>query len=82
MYSFPDLESVHCSMFGSIYCFLTCIQISQEADKVVWYSHLFKNFPWFVVIYTVKAFGVVNKAEVDVFLELSCFLMIQWMLAI
>ena len=54
-------------------CFLTCIQISHEAGKVVWYYHLFKNFPQFVVIYTVKAFGVVNKAEVDVFLELSCF---------
>jgi len=52
---------------------LTCIQISQEADKVVWYSHLFKNFPQFVVIHTVKGFGIVNKAEVDVFLELSCF---------
>ena len=52
-------------------CFLTCIQISQEAGKVVWYSHLFKNFPQFVVIYTDKGFGVVNKA--DVFLELSCF---------
>ena len=43
------------------------------ADKVVWYSHLFKNFPQFVVIHTVKGFGVVNKVEVDVFLELSCF---------
>ena len=53
-------------------CFLTCIQISQEADKVVWYSHLLKNFPQFVVIHTVKDFGIVNKAEVDVFLELSC----------
>ena len=52
---------------------LTCIQISQEAGKVVWYSHLLKNFPQFVVIYTVKGFGVINKAEVDVFLELSCF---------
>ena len=54
-------------------CFLTCIQISQEADKVVWYSHLLKNFPQFVVIHTVKGFGVVNKAEVDVFLDVSCF---------
>ena len=54
-------------------CFLTCIQISQEAGKVVWYSHLFKNFPQFVVIHTVKGFGIVSKAEVDVFLELSCF---------
>ena len=51
----------------------TCIQISQEADQVVWYSHLLKNFPQFVVIHIVKDFGVVNKAEVDVFLELSCF---------
>ena len=40
---------------------------------MVWYSHLFKNFPQFVVIHTVKGFGIVNKAEVDVFLELSCF---------
>ena len=60
-------------MTGSNCCFLTCIQISQEAGQVVWYSHLLKNFPQFVVIYTVKGFGVVNKAEVDVFLELSCF---------
>ena len=51
----------------------TCIQISQEAGKVVWYSHLFKNFPQFVVMHTVKGFGIVNKAEVDVFLELSHF---------
>ena len=56
------------------YCFLTCIQISQGAGQVVWYSHLFKNFPQFVVIHTVKGFSVVNKAEVDHFLELSCFL--------
>ena len=54
-------------------CFLTCIQISQEAGKVVWFSHLLKNFPQFVVIHTVKGFGIVNKAEIDVFLELSCF---------
>ena len=40
---------------------------------MVWYSHLFKNFPQFVVIHTVKGFGIDNKAEVDVFLELSCF---------
>ena len=53
--------------------FLTCIQVSQEAGQVVWYSHLFKNFPHFVVIHTVKDFDIVNKAEVDVFLELSCF---------
>ena len=58
-------------MSNSNCCFLTCIQISQEAGQVVWYSHLFQNFPQFIVIHTVK--GVVNKAEVDVFLELSCF---------
>ena len=60
-------------MSGSNRCFLTCIHISQETGKVVWYSHLLKNFPQFVVIYTVKGFGVVNKAEGDVFLELFCF---------
>ena len=60
-------------MYGSNCCFLTCIQISQEAGQVVWYYHLFQNFPQLVVIHTVKGFGVVNKAEVDVFLELSCF---------
>ena len=60
-------------MSSSNCCFLTCIQISQEAVQVVWYSHLFQNFPQFVVIHTVKSFGIVNKAEMDVFLELSCF---------
>ena len=60
-------------MSGSNCCFLTCIQVSQEAGKVVWYSHLFKNFPQLVVIYTVKSFSVVNEAEVDVFLECSSF---------
>ena len=54
-------------------CFLTCIQISQEAGQVVWYSHLLKNFLQFVVIHTVKGFGIINKAEMDDFLELSCF---------
>ena len=72
-YSFFYLEPVHCSRSGSNCCFLTCIQISQEAGEVVWDSHLFKNFPKFVVIHTVKGFGIVNKAKVDVFLELSCF---------
>ena len=57
-------------------------QISQEADQMVWYSHLFQNSPQFIVIHTVKGFGIVNKAEIDVFLELLCFSMIQWMLAI
>ena len=61
------------SMPSSNCCFLTGIQISQEASKVVWYSELFKNFPQFAVIDTVKGFKVVNEAEVDVLLELCCF---------
>ena len=60
-------------MSSSNCCFLTCIQISQEAGQVVWYSHLLKNFTQLVVIHTVKVFGIVNKAEVDVFLEHSYF---------
>ena len=81
-YSFTNLEPVHCSMSGSNCCFLICIKVSQEADKVVWYSYLFKNFPKFVVIHTVKGFGVVKEAEVDVFLEFLAFSMIQWIFAI
>ena len=73
MYSFPDLEPVCCPMFSSNCCFLIGIQISQMAGQVTWYSHLLKNFPQFVMIHTVKGFGVVHKAKVDVFLELSCF---------
>ena len=60
-------------MSSSNCCFLTCIQISQEAGKVVCYSHLFINFPQFVVIHTVKGFSVVNETEVAVFMEFSCF---------
>ena len=61
-------------MSSSNCCFLTCIQVSQEAGQVVWYAHLFQNFPQFIVIHTVKGFGTVNKAEIDVFfLEFSCF---------
>ena len=60
-------------MSGSNCWFLTCIQISQEAGQGVLYSHLFKNLPQFVVIHMVKGFGILNKAEIDVFLELSCF---------
>ena len=71
--SFSYLEPVCCSMSSSNCCFLTCIQVSQEAGQVVWYSHLFQNFPQLIVIHTVKGFGIVNKAEIDVFLELSCF---------
>ena len=59
-------------MSSSNCCFLTCIQISQEAGKEVWYSHLFQNFPQFTEIHTVKGFGLVNKLEINVFLELSC----------
>ena len=73
MCSFPCLEPAYCSMSSSNCCSLTYIQISQEAGKVVWYSHLFQNFPQFIVIHIVKGFGMVNKAEIDVFLELSCF---------
>ena len=54
-------------------CFLICIQVSQEAGQVVWYSHLLKNFSHFIVIHTVKGFGIVNRGEIDVFLEFSCF---------
>ena len=71
MYSFPNLELVHGSKSGSNRCFLSYIQVSREAGNVGWYPHLFKNFPQFVVIHTVKGFSIVN--EVDVFLEFSCF---------
>ena len=69
-------------MSSSNCCLLTCIQVSQEAGHVVWYAHLFQNFPQFIVIHTVKGFGIVNKVDIDVFLELSSFSMIQQMLAI
>ena len=70
MYSFANLEPVCCSMSSSNWCFLTYIQISQEAGQVIWYSHLLKNFPQFIVIHTVKGFG---KSIKQSFLELSCF---------
>ena len=73
MYSFPNLEPVCCSMSCYNCCFLTCIQVSQEAGKVVWHSHFFKNFSQFVMIYTFKGFSIVNEAEVDVFLEFCFF---------
>ena len=69
-------------MSSSNCCFLTCIQVSQEAGQVVWYSHLFQNFPQFIVIHIVKGFGIVKKAEIDVFWNPLAFVMIQWMLAI
>ena len=73
MCSFSYLEPVCCSMSSSNCCFLTYIQVSQEAGQEVWYSHLFQNFPQFLVVHTVKGFGIANKAEIDDFLELSCF---------
>ena len=73
MYSFSYLEPVCCSMSSSNCCFLTCIQVSQMAGQVVWYFHLLKNFPQFILIHTGKAFGIVNKAELNVFLELFWF---------
>ena len=72
-YSFLSLEPVCCSVSDSNCCFLACAQVSQEAAKVVSYSHVFTNFLQFVVIHIVKGFGVINKTEVDVFLEFSCF---------
>ena len=64
MYSFLNLEQVHCPLSCSNCCFMTCIQVFQEAGQMVWYSHLLKKF---VVIHTVKCFSVVNEAEVDLF---------------
>ena len=68
---------------GSNCCFLTCVQVSQEAGKVVWYSHLFKNFPQLVIIHTFKDLSIFSEAEVDVFFWNSLdYFMIQQMLAI
>ena len=73
MYSFPNLEPVCCSMSSSNRCFLTCIQVSEEVGKgSLVFPSLFKNFPQFVVIHTVKDFSVVSEAEVNVFLKFSC----------
>ena len=73
MYSFSSLEPVCCSMSSSNCCFLTCIQVSQEAGQVIWYSHLFQNVPQFIVTHTIKDFDIFNKREIDAFLELSFF---------
>ena len=62
-----------CSIQGCNSCFLTCIQISQETGKMVWYFHLLKSFPHFVMIHTVKEFSVVDETEVMFFLKFSCF---------
>ena len=82
MYSFLNFEPVYCSMSSSDSCFLACIQVSQEAGKVVWYSQLLKNFSQFVVIHTVKGFNVVNEAEVDAFPRILLLFLWSNMLAI
>ena len=82
MYSFPNIKTVCCSMSGSNCCFLTCIQFSQEAGQVVWYSHLFKNFPHFVMIHTVKRFSIVSEVEGHVILKFPSFFYDPVMLAI
>ena len=65
-------------MSSSNCCFLTCRQVSQEAGQVVWYSHLLQNFPQFIVIHTIESFGVVNKAEIDVFLNEYYYTFFFW----
>ena len=82
MYSFANLEPVCSSMSSSNCCFLTCIQVSQQAGQVVRYAHLFQNFPQFIVIHIVKGFGIVNKAEMAFFWNSVAFSMIQQMLAV
>ena len=72
-FCFIDYAKAFDSMSSSNCCFLTCIQVSQEAGQVVWCSHLFQNVPQFIVIHTVRGFGIVNRAEIDVFVELSYF---------
>ena len=78
MYSSPDLESVYCSISSSNCCFLTCMQISQESCQVVWYSHLFKNFPQFLVIHTVKEFIIVSEIEATYFYFSGILLLFLW----
>ena len=73
-YSFVDLEPISCSIQGSNCCFLTCKQVSQETDKMVWYSHLTKSFPQFVTIHTVKSFSLVEETDRCFFLKCPCFL--------
>jgi len=82
MYCFPNFEPVPCSMSSFNCCFLTCILVSQEAAKVVWYCYLLQNFPQFIVVHMVKGFSMVNEAEVDVFWNSLAFSMIHQMLAI
>ena len=73
-YCFLNLEPIGCSIQGSNCCFLTYIQVSEETGKMVWYSHLFKSFPQFVMVHTVEGFSIVDETEVGVFLEFPCFL--------
>ena len=65
---------VGCSTQDSNYRFLACIQVSQEPGKIVWYYHLSKNFPQFIMIHTIKGFRIADETEVDVFLEFTNFL--------
>ena len=81
-YSFPNFEPIRCFVYGSNYCFLDLLAVSQEAGIVIWYFHHFQNFPRFVVINTIKDFIVANEAEVDFFLKFLCFSLIQKMLTI
>ena len=71
---FSNLEPISCSIQGSNGCFLTHIQFSQQTGKMARYSHVFKSFPQFIMIHTVKGFSVVKEAGIDVFLEFPCFL--------
>ena len=73
-YFFHNFEQASCFMSSSNCCSLTLIQVSQETGKVVWYSYLFKDFPQFAVIHTVKGFSIVNEADVNIFMEVPCFL--------
>ena len=70
---FMNWKNQYCQNGYTNCCFLTCIQVFQEAGKMVWYFHLFKYFPQFIVIHTVKGFSIVNETEVDILLEFSCF---------
>ena len=72
LFLFGTMGKPCCSMSSSNCFFLTCIQISQKSGQVVWFSHLYQNLPQFAVMHTVKGFAIVNKAEIDIFLELSC----------
>ena len=81
-YSFSYLEPVCCFMSSSNCCFLTCIQVSQEAGQVVKYSHLFKTFQQLIVIHIVKGFGIVKKKKYMFFCNFLAFFVIRWMLAI